>query len=122
MTTNYKYLLTHLFDTIERMRKEQPSAGTRYRLMGLAADVLEVVESLQQVLACVSKEAVLDADADLNFAELAEQVLATELEEQAGSDDGIREQVRLVNGALGELNRGYVIQNTEYSFKKSLAT
>ena len=74
---DYKNLLKLLFEKIERMRTETPSAGTRFRLMGLTADIWEVAETLQKnVTACVSKEAVLDADIDVNYAELSEQVLA----------------------------------------------
>ena len=102
---DYKNLLKLLFEKIERMRTEIPSAGTRFRLMGLTADIWEVVETLQKnVTACVSKEAVLDADIDVNYAELSEQVLAVELEESPATDDAINEQVRLMNEALGELS------------------
>jgi hypothetical protein len=52
---DYKNLLKLLFEKIERMRTETPSAGTRFRLMGLTADIWEVVETLQKnVTACVS--------------------------------------------------------------------
>ena len=103
---DYKNLLKLLFEKIERMRTETPSAGTRFRLMGLTADIWEVAETLQKnVTACVSKEAVLDADIDVNYAELSEQVLALELEESPAADDAINEQVRLMNEALGELSR-----------------
>ena len=44
MTTDYKTILTDLFEKIERMRVETPSAGTKYRLMGLTADITEVAE------------------------------------------------------------------------------
>ena len=54
---DYKNLLKLLFEKIERMRTEPPSAGTRFRLMGLTADIWEVAETLQKnVTACVSKE------------------------------------------------------------------
>ena len=97
---DYKNLLKLLFEKIERMRTETPSAGTRFRLMGLTADIWEVAETLQKnVTACVSKEAVLDADIDVNYAELSEQVLAVELEESPAADDAINEQVRLMNEA-----------------------
>ena len=39
---DYKNLLKLLFEKIERMRTETPSAGTRFRMMGLSEQVLAV--------------------------------------------------------------------------------
>ena len=73
--------------------------------MGLAADIIEVTETLQrEVLEVVSHEAVLDADADTDFAALSVKVLTMELEEKEGADDAIREHTQLANDALGELS------------------
>ena len=73
--------------------------------MGLAADIIEVTETLQrEVLEVVSHEAVLDADADTDFAALSVKVLTMELEEKEGADDAIREHTQFANDALGELS------------------
>ena len=68
---------------IDGIREEKVSAGTKYRLMGLVADIAEVAQGLQEkVLARVSQEVVLDADVDIDYAELSEEVLAKELPER----------------------------------------
>ena len=98
-------ILTRLFARLAGYREERPSAGTKYRLMGLAADIIEVTGTLQrEVLDLVSHEAVLDADADTDFAALSVQVLTMELEDKADADDDIRKQTLLANEALGELS------------------
>lgn len=98
-------MLTRLFERLAGYREERPSAGTKFRLMGLAADIIEVTETLQrEVLEVVSHEAVLDADADTDFAALSVKVLTMELEEKEGADDAIREHTQLANDALGELS------------------
>ena len=100
-----KTILTDLFEKIERLRREKPSAGTCFRLMGLVADIAEATLALEKtVLDVVSREAVLDADVDIDYMELSEQVLALELSERADTEDIVREQTRLVNEALGELS------------------
>ena len=97
--------LARLFERIAGYREERPSAGTVYRLMGLAADIFEDTESLQrEVLEVVSHEAVLDVDVDTDFAALSVKVLGMELEEKEGADEAIREKTRLANDALGELS------------------
>ena len=102
---NYTDILTILFDKIERIKTEMPSAGTKFRLMGLVADIAEVTQTLQQeVLARVSQEAVLDADIDVDYVELSERVLAMELQERTDADEAIGGQTRLVNEGLGELS------------------
>lgn len=98
-----KNILTGIAESFARTRSERPSAGTKFRLMGLAADVAEVTQMLQQeILERVSHEAVLDADVDIDYMEMSEQVFAMELPESA--DNAIHEQTRLVNAALGELS------------------
>ena len=75
-----KNILTGLFDRLSGLRVERPTAGTKFRLMGMVADIAEVTQTLQQeVLQRVSQEAVLDVDVDTDFAELAEQVMSAEL-------------------------------------------
>lgn len=98
-------ILTRLFARLAGYREERPSAGTRFRLMGLAADIIEVTEALQrEVLEVVCHEAVLDADADTDFAALSVEVLTMELEDKADADDDIRKQTQIANEALGELS------------------
>lgn len=98
-------ILTRLFERLAGYREERPSAGTVYRLMGLAADILEVAETLQrEVLDVVSHEAVLDADVDTDYAALSVKVLGMELEDKADADNDIREKTRIANDALGELS------------------
>lgn len=81
--------------------------------MGLAADITEVTQALQmQVLDVVSHEAVVDADVDIDYTELAEQVLAAELQEWVDAEEMVREQTRLVNEALSALS-GVLMQIVE---------
>ena len=99
---DYKNILTGVAERLSSLREERPSAGTRYRLMGVVADILEVAETLsKQVLERVKQEAVLDADVDMDFDTLAEEVLSWELT-LAGDD--LQEQTLQVNEALGALN------------------
>ena len=94
-----------LFAKIEAVRDEELTAGTRFRLMGLVADIAEFTRSLQtQVLGVVCHEAVVDADADIDYAAMAELVMGYELTECAAADEQVREQTRLVNEALGVLS------------------
>ena len=98
-------ILTRLFGRLAGYREERLSAGTRYRLMGLAADIIEVTVTLQrEVLDVVSHEAVLDADVNTDYAALSVQVLGMEIEDKEGADDAIHEHTRLANEALGELS------------------
>lgn len=103
---DYKTILSDLFAKIETFKAEKPSAGTRFRLMGIAADVVEVAETMKrEVLDVVSHEAVLDADVDIDYAEVAEQVLAMEFAEDATQEPVMAEQRHLANEALSELSR-----------------
>ena len=54
----------------------------------------------------------LDADLDTDYMALGEEVLACELHERSDADESVREQMRLVNEALGVLN-GVLLQITE---------
>ena len=99
---DYKNLLDTLFEKVERMRTERPSAGTRYWLMGMVADIMEVAETLQkEVLERVRQEAVLDADVDADFDVMAEEVLSWEL---TIKNDALQEPTQQVNDALGGLS------------------
>ena len=101
MKIDYKEMITSLFDKIERVRVEKVTAGSKFRLMGLVADVTEVNETLaKDVLEVVSHEAVLDADTEIDYAELEERVLATEL---TAPKEELQEDTQLVNEALGVL-------------------
>ena len=104
MIGDYKTMMTDLFDKIERYKAEPPTAGTQYRLMGLVADMMEVTQTLQEVLQRVSQDAVLDVDIDMDYAALSEQVLTMEVEEKAGAGEVMHEQTRMANEALGSLS------------------
>ena len=97
-----KNILTGVADRLSSLREERPSAGTRYRLMGVAADVAEVTEQLsKEVLERVKQEPVLDADVDVDFDALAEEVLSWEL---VATKEELLENTQMVNDALGGLN------------------
>jgi len=100
--TDYKNILTGVAERLSSLREERPSAGTKYRLMGVAADITEVTEALsKQVLERVKQEAVLDVDVDVDFDVMAEEILSWEL---AMIDGDLLEQTQQVNEALGELS------------------
>ena len=102
---NIKEILNCLFSDIEKGKNRAVSAGTKFRLMALLADIAEVAEGLQEeILQRVSQEAVLDVDTDTDYEALAEQVLAMELPEAADAEAVVREQTRSVNEALGLLS------------------
>ena len=97
-----KNILTGVADRLSGLRKEWPSAGTRYRLMGVVADVVELTETLsKEVLERVKQEPVLDVDVDVDFDALAEEVLSWEL---VMTGDDLQEPVQQVNEALGVLS------------------
>ncbi len=99
---DYKNLLETLFEKVERMRTERPTAGTRFWLMGLAADVTEATEMMtQEVLERVTKEVVLDADTDIDYTETGERVASMVL---TSSDDDLQEATQGVNDALATLS------------------
>lgn len=102
MKIDLKETIAGLFETIERVRVEKVTAGSKFRLMGLVADVTEVNETLmKEVVEVVSREAVLDADTEIDYAEQAERVLAMEL---TAARDDLVENTQLVNEALGVLS------------------
>ena len=97
-----KIILTGVAERLSGLREERLSAGTRYRLMGVVADIAEVTEALsEQVLERVRQEAALDVDVDVDFDVLAEEVLSWELVVPGG---GLEELTQQVNDALGGLN------------------
>ena len=99
---DYKNILDALFEKVERMRTERPTAGTRYWLMGLAADVTETTEMMtQEVLERVTKEVVLDADTGIDYTETGERVQAMVL---TAPNDDLQEATQAVNDALGVLS------------------
>ena len=98
---NYKEILSDLFEKTAKQRSEKTSAGTKFRLAGLVADINEVSDALQQeVLQRVKQEAVLDADVDINYAEISEQMMEQGLQT---ADDDLQEQTMQVNDALHNL-------------------
>ena len=97
-----KNILTGVADRLSSLREERPSAGTKYRLMGMVADITEATETLsKEVLERVKQEAVLDADVDVDFDVVAEEVLSWEL---ATTKEDLLENTQLVNDALGGLS------------------
>lgn len=99
---DYKNILTGVAERLSSLREERPSAGTRYRLMGVLADIMEAVEMLsKEVLDRVSQEAVLDADVDADFDMMSEEVLSWEL---TIKNDDLQELTQQVNDALGGLS------------------
>ena len=91
-------MLTGVADRLSCLREERPSAGTRYRLMGMVADIAEVVETLsKEVLERVKQEAVLDADVDVDYDVMADEVLSWKLEMTSGD---LQEQTQQVNDVL----------------------
>ena len=99
---DYKDILTGVAERLSSLRGERLSAGTKYRLMGMAADIAEVAETLSaEVLERVRHEAVLDVDADTDFDQLAEEVLSWEL---TVAGDDLQELTLQVNSALGSLS------------------
>ncbi len=104
ITKEIKDVIYNLMKKVDAMWKEQPSAGTKFRLMGLVEDILEVTAMLlQEVLEVVRREAVLDADVDIDYAEMAEAVLAWELDEREGQNEEMCELTQKANEALGVL-------------------
>ena len=100
-----KKLLDGLCSKVGQFKAEEPSAGTKFRLMGLVEDILEVTAMLlQEVLEVVRREAVLDADVDINYVEMAEAVLTWELDEHEGQNEEMRELTQKANEALCELS------------------
>ena len=101
MKTDIKEMITSLFDEIERVRVRKVTAGSKFWLMSLVADVIEINETLaKEVLEVVSHDVVLDADTEIDYAELAERVLATEL---TAPKEELQEDTQMVNEALGVL-------------------
>ena len=101
---DYKDILSDLAARVEAARTERPTAGTRFRLMGLVADMAEVTEMIQrEVLEVVSREAVLEADADMDFEGMAAAVLEWELRVGEPGDQ-VSEAAEQVNVALGVLS------------------
>ena len=112
-----KKLLDGLCAKVGQFKDEVPSAGTKFRLMGLVEDILEVTAMLlQEVLEVVRREAVLDADVDIDYAEMAEAVLAWELDEREGQNEEMCELTQKANEALGVL--GNTLQQIDEQLKR----
>ena len=112
-----KKLLDGLCSKVGQFKAEEPSAGTKFRLMGLVEDILEVTAMLlQEVLEVVRREAVLDADVDINYVGMAEAVLTWELDEREGQNEEMRELTKKANEALGVL--GNTLQQIDGQLKR----
>lgn len=82
----YNKLLTGLFDRLAGFRDERPSAGRKYQLLGIIAETADTIRLMRQdVLRRVSQEAVLDADVDVDYAQMADLALQMELPETDAS-------------------------------------
>ena len=117
---DYKNILTGVAERLSSLREERPSAGTRYRLMGVLADIMEAVEMLsKEVLDRVSQEAVLDADVDADFDVMSEEVLSWELTIKNDDLQELTQQVNDALGGLGLLKEGGVIKGSMDSIARS---
>ena len=75
-----KWMIANLLEKVGCLSEERLSAGTKYRLMGVVADIIEATELLtKEVLERVKQEPVLDVDVDVDFDALAEEVLSCEI-------------------------------------------
>lgn len=102
---DHRKTLEKLFERVEEMRREELSAGTKYRLQGLVADITEVAQVLKRsVLDVARHEAMLDLDEDVDYMEMAEQVMGVELVECFFPSEELTKQTQLVNEALGVLS------------------
>ena len=97
-----KKIVSGLFEKFDLVRREVPSAGTKYRLLGLAADVNEIALLLEQrVLSPLREEALIGIDDDVDYWELSEQVLGQEISVLSAD---LSEMTSQVNASLGVLN------------------
>lgn len=102
---DHRKTLDKLFERVEEMRREELSAGTKYRLQGLVADITEVAQVLKRsVLDVARHEAMLDLDEDVDYMEMAERVMGVELTECFFPSEELTKQTQLVNEALGVLS------------------
>ena len=75
-----KSILSGLFERLSGFSKERPHAGQKYELLGITADMMDVIRQLRDdVLRRVSQEAVIDVDIDTDYSEMAELTLKAEL-------------------------------------------
>lgn len=76
----YKTILSGLFERLSGFRQKRPYAGQKYELMGITAELIDVICQLRDdVLRRFSQEAVIDLDLDVDYGQLAEQALQAEL-------------------------------------------
>ena len=75
-----KSILSGLFERLSGLSKERPHAGQKYELLGITADLMDVIRQLRDdVLRRVSQEAVIDVDIDIDYSKMAELTLLAEL-------------------------------------------
>lgn len=109
MNTNLNDAVRGLAEWMEIIKNKIENEGGKFYLMGLAADVKQLTETLHaEVLERVRQEATLDVDVDTDYFVLAEQVLTMEMPVPGGAGEEVRVQVDLVNEALGALNGAMV--------------
>ena len=120
--TDIKDILTGLFEEIERVKKKRPSAGTRFRLMALMADIEEVTRQLQEVLQEVSKEAVIGVDDDVDFVTLSEQTLREELmplaEELVDVTQQVNDGLEAMSGVLADIANQLVRHHRDDEYER----
>ncbi len=85
-----------------RVREGMP-AGDKLLMRVIVADAAQIAEQLNEVLQRVSKEVVLDADANIDYGKAVDYVMQAEVKEKEGADEDYREHVRLANEALAAL-------------------
>jgi len=85
--------LNWLFAQIAAYKQEKSPSGQKFRLMGLVAETIHIISVIRHdVLQRVEAEAVLDADIDIDYDEMAERVLQEELVEEDSAIAGGEEQ------------------------------
>ena len=77
--------------------------GDKMLMRVIVADATQIAEELNEVLQRVSKEVVLDADANIDYGNAVDYVMQAEVKEKEGADEDYREHVRLANEALAAL-------------------
>jgi len=79
--------LTRLFDKVAGYKEGCPSVGRKFQLLGLIAETIDMVALLKGgVLKQVTEKLTMDADVDINYMQMAEDVMLLELHESQGED------------------------------------
>ena len=98
-------IVLDLINKLSKYREEKrPTAGTKYRLLGLEADIWEVMNILKEGLQQhVDTWAYLNDDEDIDFLELSNQISSLELDENDDLEEDIYKKTMFVNDNLGFL-------------------